>query len=411
MTFLFIVVNLSVIFFLSRMESRRSAASNKIIYWTGLSLRLVGGLAIGIVYQYYYHTSGDTFVFFNDATQLANLFYSDPGAYLEFLATGESPIGLVTIEGRSVFFVAIVSIVNLVTYNNYWLTSLWFSFFSFWSSHRLAVKLDPIAPASRIALLFVPSVIFWTSGIIKESIAFGATAIIVIHFVSLMRNQKLTLIGWVALAVNLYLLLALKYYWGAVLIPCLLTSLIVQWRFRNKKPWVTAGIWILVFTLLSAIASFTHPNFYMERFFAVIVENHDKFVSISRPGNLVEFNNLSASWVSIATNSPLALWSGLFRPMIFEADSLAGIVAAVENLFLLVLVVWKLKSLKMPSPENRLIAMAAIAYIIVLCVFLALSTPNLGTLSRYRVGFLSFFVLIILNDHPLLRIISKWKTR
>ncbi len=67
---------------------------------------------------------------------------------------------------------------------------------------------------------------------------------------------------------------------------------------------------------------------------------------------------------------------------------------------MLALVIWKLRHIHMPANGNRLIVMAALVFICVLCIFLALSTPNLGTLSRYRVGFLPFFVLLTLADHP-----------
>lgn len=415
MTFLIILVNLIAIAFLSWWEWRRLASSDTVMYWAALLLRLAGGLAIGLLYKYYYFTSGDTFVFFNDAAKLAELCYHHPSEYFQFILTGNTPIDIVTTEPRSVFFVAILSVVNVVTYNNYWVSSLWFSLFAFWCSYRLVVKLDEIFPgskvASRIALLFVPSVVFWSSGIIKESLAFGAIAILVVHFLTMMRSRRLKWTGFLALGFYTYLLLSLKYYWGAVLIQSIVTSLIVHWTFARKKRngWVIAGAWILVFAVLSVIASFTHPNFYMERFLSVIVDNHDTFVRISDPGNIIEFNNLSADWGSILLNSPWALWSGLFRPMIFEASSMIGVSAALENLFFLVLVFWKLRYFRMPLDENRLIAMSAVVYIVVLCIFLALSTPNFGTLSRYRIGFLPFFILLILKDHPVLRILSKWK--
>jgi hypothetical protein len=34
-------------------------------------------------------------------------------------------------------------------------------------------------------------------------------------------------------------------------------------------------------------------------------------------------------------------------------------------------------------------------YCFVLCILLAISTPNFGTLSRYRIGFLPFFVFVL----------------
>lgn len=411
MTELFTIVNLTAISLLAWREWKRLAASDTLTYWTALALRLAGGLAIGILYKYYYDgVPGDTFVFFNDASRLADLFYSHPAAYFDFLLSGDSPVGIATTEPRSVFFVAILSFINLATGNNYWVSSLWFSFFAFSCSYRLVIKLDSVFPAlrlaSRIALLFIPSVVVWSSGIIKESLAFAAVAILAVHFLSLMRWQKPTWLDYLAVAFYTYLLLSLKYYWGAVLIPSMVTSLIVHWTFARKQRnrWAAAGVWIVVFLLVSVIASFTHPNFYMERFLVVIVENHDVFVRISRPENIIGFYNLSADWLSILVNSAWALLSGLFRPVIFEATSMTGFVAGAENLFFLVLVFWKLKFIRPPQDKDTLIVLTAIVYVVVLCIFLALSTPNFGTLSRYRVGFLPFFVLLVLGNHPAFRL-------
>jgi hypothetical protein len=41
-------------------------------------------------------------------------------------------------------------------------------------------------------------------------------------------------------------------------------------------------------------------------------------------------------------------------------------------------------------------------YVVFLCVFLALSTPNFGTLSRYRIGFTPFLWLLLLGGSGIL---------
>src|SRR5690606_5751091 len=110
---------------------------------------------------------------------------------------------------------------------------------------------------------------------------------------------------------------------------------------------------------------------------------------ISSPDNLVGFVNLSPSPVAIALNAPLALFSGLFRPMLWEAGNAPAWLAAIENTLLLILSVaslWRLRA-AIASPY-RLLIFGAVAYVVILCVFLTISAPNLGTLSRYRVGYL-----------------------
>jgi hypothetical protein len=394
MTILVALVNISFIGLLAYRDWRKMVTSDSVVYWSALFLRLAAGCCVGLVYKYYYKGGGDTWFFFDEACRLVDF---------TAMFTGES---------RSEFFISIVRLVNVITAKNYWLSSLWFSFFSFWCSYRLVMKLDFVIPwskvASRVGLLFFPSVVFWSSGIVKETVAFGAVAMLAFYFLSLMRSQRITWRSLVGIIVFSWLLLNLKYYWAAVLMPSMMAGLAVHWVIEKKtwNPLVLFTSWLGAFLLLSLIATLTHPNFYMDRFLAVIVESNEAFRSLSRADNLINYYELSPTWSSILINSPLALVFGLFRPTIFDATSLTATVAAVENLLLLVLVLYKLRSIRMPIAENRLIAFTTLVYVIVLCVFLALATPNMGTLSRYRIGFLPFFVILLLVNHPLLNLLN-----
>lgn len=390
MTILFTLVNLIVIALVARWAWKRLGATDALVFWPALMLRLTAGLFVGILYTFYYHGVGDTFAYFNDAVEIT-----------------KGNFDIITAEPRSRFFVFVVGAINLITHNNYWVSSLWLSLFSFLCAYRLVLKLDRLFPslrvASRIALLFVPSVVFWSSGIIKESLALGAVSIIAIYFLDLMRGEKFTLRSAIEILLSLLLLLILKYYWAAVLLPCMITAMII----RKIDPKRFVFVWfVFVLVLLSLAASFTHPNFHLDRFLNVIVENHEIYI-VRTPGDkLISYYNFVPTWGSMVINSPVALVSGLFRPMVFETKSVLGFLAALENLAILVLVLWKIRSIRVPKPENRLIVFAVVMYTIILCIFLALSTPNLGTLSRYRVGFLPFFVLLILADHPILNFIN-----
>jgi hypothetical protein len=46
-----------------------------------------------------------------------------------------------------------------------------------------------------------------------------------------------------------------------------------------------------------------------------------------------------------------------------------------------------------------------------LAIFLALSTPNFGTLSRYKIGFFPFLVFLTLYKNPLLGKIMQFTQR
>ena len=112
----------------------------------------------------------------------------------------------------------------------------------------------------------------------------------------------------------------------------------------------------------------------------------------------------------MALNSPWALFSGLFRPVIFEANSFFQFVIGVENLILLGLSIFNLKYLsRLWHSSERLLIFGVIMYIGLLVIFLTLSTPNFGTLSRYRVGFLPFMIFLLLYN-PLKSTTERWNS-
>jgi hypothetical protein len=97
------------------------------------------------------------------------------------------------------------------------------------------------------------------------------------------------------------------------------------------------------------------------------------------------------------------LFSGLFRPFIAEARTALQLLIALENLVLMVLTAGALTQVKrLASSKHRLLLLAILIYTILMCIFLALSTPNFGTLSRYRVGFLPYFVFLLTIENPLI---------
>jgi hypothetical protein len=177
-------------------------------------------------------------------------------------------------------------------------------------------------------------------------------------------------------------------------------------------------LWIILFFILCLGVSLLHPNFYPERILRVVIENNQAFASHSDSGDLIHYGLLEATWASVILHSPWALISGLFRPFLWEANTLLKLVVALENSLILVLCLSSFGRFGdfLRSP-NRLITLSVIVYVCLLCVFLALSTPNLGSLTRYKVGFLPFLVFLVSYKNtlvnygfslPMFRWLQKW---
>ena len=151
-----------------------------------------------------------------------------------------------------------------------------------------------------------------------------------------------------------------------------------------------------------------HPNFSLQRIADVLVQNHNALFQVSNPDDVIHFHNLNSNITSILLNAPWAFVSGLFRPFLWEANTFLKIVVGFENLVLLVATLLAIQSIpKIISSPNRLLILSTLVYCVLLCVFLALSTPNFGTLVRLRIGFLPFFVLLIASQPVITRPLAK----
>ncbi len=386
----------------------------KIYFWPAIILKLVAGISIGLLYTYYY-SDGDTFQYFEDGTKLATLAQENINTYFAFLWSGDESFDVWSNLGvtapRALFMAKIVSLFCLITFNNYWIVSLYFSFVSFcgaWIFVKQIVAYHPSVKNAAIAsFLFFPSVVFWSSGLIKESLAMAALFFLCSLFVKAWQRKNPGWIEVLFLVVSLWVLWNLKYYYLAVLMPVAITSLVFRFFvsdfLSNKNIFIKVGAWLLVFIVPLIVVSLLHPNFYPERFLEVIIENHNAYAQRSDSNNVIHYFNLQPNIYSVLLNSPWALLSGLFRPFIWEADTVFQFIVAIENAAIVILTIallfrWK----EWAGKYCHLLFFSIVFYIIVLCVFLALSAPNFGTLSRYKVGFLPFFTLLILTDNPLI---------
>lgn len=373
------------------------------LYWPALAVKIVAGISLGIIYSTYYPVS-DTFTFFQLAADKADLARTDFSSYLNFLLSKSE--GYFLGEHRTIFYTKITSVLALITGNNYWLTAAYYSLLSFFSAWYLAKTIARIFPdykiAACIAFLFFPSVVFWSSGVIKESLAMTALFFLTIVFLKVWTKEKLSVIAILLSVIAVWTIFNLKYYYLAVFIPVTVTALLARWICNVKKIEATYQQIILWMCLLGGgffLATFLHPNVSPNKVLTIIVANNKVFMDACTPDDVIHFYNLQSTWLSMLINSPWALISGLFRPFLWEANTIFKFITGLENLVLLVLAVISLRSIKhiVLSPY-RLLILSVILYCAFLSIFLALSTPNFGTLARYGVGFLPFVVLLVMNQ-------------
>lgn len=388
---------------------RRQLSSRlKPFFGLGLTIKLLAGIGVAVLYQYYYK-EGDVFYIFRQGVLLKQMLLENPLDFWHFPHTGREMYEYYfgefkDLNSRVIFFSKIVALFNLLTEDNVFLTSLWFSLISFLGGWYLASVLARLFPQTSIALFLsfflFPSVVFWSSGLLKESLTSGFICLTiglvldVLHFENRLFQVFIKLLGSICL---LWLGWKIKYYYIAILIP-ILFSYFVVYQVNKKYPLSfikQIGLYFLCFILGIFLASFSNPNFSLGYFLIAIKDSYDTTIETTDADNMIFFMDFDGSFVSLIKNIPTALFASLFEPLVWEAEkNWLKILVGVENLFTYSLLFF-VTPLSFKGEKHLLLLISCVLYIFFLASFLAFTTPSIGTLVRYKVAFLPFWVYLI----------------
>lgn len=377
-------------------------------FWVAFVLKICCGFAIG-----YFLTLGpDTRNYQVAAENITEVFKHDPEAYFKLLLLNELPVsepakltGLFRVYSNSFFFSKILSLLNFITGNRYYLNSLFISFFSLagvWYFLTTIIKIIPNAKTATIlAFYFFPSVVLWTSGILKEGILvsalciFWAQALKLVYFPGqkvFMRLIVLVLMAW--------FLWKIKYFVAVFVYGITAGWLFIKWIrrfafFRSKL--VLGGSMALFLIGLTLLLTQLHEQFNLRLFLYHLWGNFAKMQAktVGRPS--ITFNYTEPDLWSVLINTPKAIWSVLFRPYIWEGDNILYKLAGLENIILFILVAGAALS----TPKNFFKKWPSFNFLLlifcfVLAALFAIASPNLGSLNRYRVTFLPFLIFLLL---------------
>lgn len=370
---------------------------------SAFALKILAGITLGLIYKYHYQ-GGDTFVYFDQAAIIADYIVEHPEKiYSIFLSSDTIP----ELDARMVFadqprallFSRILSLFYLATGGNYWIVSCWLSLINFLGLYFLVFELSRKYPTATNVIIagffFLPTFVFWTSGLLKESLSIGALGVAVGASLRIVRvNGTSKTHYWLLIFAAIWLLWKLKYFYAAVLIPLLAVLLLLELTRGQSRYRFIIGISALV--LLALLVSNLHYNLHFSRILNIVYENYLIGKSCADCGS-ISYYQFDGSLLSFAINVPLALVSGLFRPHLFEVSGLLPMLVAVENfvIFILTIVALWRPQIRLKSIDPWIIGAAI--FIIILATLIAFSTPNFGTLSRYKVAYWPFFVLLVLS--------------
>ncbi len=371
-------------------------------YWPGLAVKIIAGVALGLLYANYYG-GGDSWVMFNESIKLSGSAFKSASSFVDIYLFSDYtaiPDYIYVIQPRAAFMTKILALLALITNHNYWLSACYlsiFSFFGFWLAANTAYNFFGSKMTAVIPTLFFPSILFWSSGVLKESVAIGSLAGVLAILINSYFKKRIDWLNMLLLLMGLLLLAYLKYYYAAVLIVTFTTVFTVRaLLYKNSNRYVELGSVLIIFIAILGAASLSHPNFWPSRFLSVMVDNYYQFLEKSSTGNVVKFSDLSPTISSFLYYSPKALFAGLFYPLWMTSFSWLKLFSIVENWLILISFIYAIRYFRLPKlKDDRLLLWAMLLFVITSAIFITFSTPNLGTLVRFRIGYLMVFLTLV----------------
>ncbi len=367
----------------------------------GITAKIAGALVMSYFYLVH-QNGGDTWNYFQEGMRLRELFLNDFDQFWYFfLDSRESASGVFYNEPRALFFSKIIGLLLIPLMGNYWLLTLTFAVISFLASWKLYLRLKELFGNWGVwygSLMLFPSFLFWTSGIQKETVVMiCVSGLLVIGLKVYETIYRFRLFDAFIAVVLLLLLMNLKYYVAAVFLPVFAGMILIKLfadklgLSSKKRQLLFLGTVVVVMGLITSLLDY---NIMFSRILDRMVITHDLLYKLSSPESRIEYSNLEPSIRSFLWNSPLALLSGLFRPLPWETNSIFAVIASIENMiiFLLTIIAIGLVIWKKESPG--ILAICIIVYTVIIATMVTLTTPNFGTLSRYKTVWTPFLLML-----------------
>lgn len=394
------------------------------VYTKGLIIKLFGGIAFCLIYALYYK-GGDTVNYYRGVNAMIDIFKNNPLAYLkvlfsehnafsfnQFIQNNNFPPMYMLKDARTYTVIKISSLFAIPGLGGFLSTTILLSFFIYkwiWKLYTFMISRYPqSAIAINFSVLYLPSTVFWGSGMMKDTFAFGATcyAVYGLHEFFITKRRKLKDI--LQLAFAFYLIITVKAYIMFALLPGLLIFANFERLKAVKSIFVKIIILPLSIGLIFIIANTLFFDF-DELFGKYSADNLLEEAAVQNADlkrdiygdNSFDIGSFEPTLKGAISKFFPAVNAAIFRPYIWEVGSPTMLFSGIENSILILIAIWvtltkPISTLK--SIKNDPFLIFCLLFTLILGFGVGLSTSNFGALVRYKIPFLPFFVFLVLSQ-------------
>lgn len=406
-------------------------------FFPALFLKIAGGLGIGAVYLFYYK-GGDTASYFLTAYGIHTAFMDSWEAGWTFLSTSPTDYKpgewetrytelyykyvihyIVYFKDENAYFVSrIIFFATLLTFANYFATSIIISTISFigvWGLYRTFLYEFPLLRRQlAFAIFFVPSVWFWGSGLLKDSLTFGFLGMLTYCVHQLTLRRKLRPILVIGGLFSFFIIYNIKSYIIFSYVPFILLWIGLRWRENIRNGFIKLAFtpFILIFFSLGAYFALVKLSEGSSKYsidtvlntaYVSKVDLTSSYYYSDGKGSSYDIGDFSPTPTGVLSKLPICVITTFFRPFLFESRSVLMLISALENTIILLFFfrlfyrIGIFRFFKLLGTQSVLFF--SFGFSISFAFMVGLSSGNFGNLVRYKIPCIPFFLvsLIIMN--------------
>jgi hypothetical protein len=393
---------------------------NRKYFFPALIVKILGAIALGIVYQFYY-SGGDTYNFHTHGSRhIWEAFADSPDKGFAMMFSGgkhegsyyqySSKIFFFT-DSPSFFIIRLAAFFDIFTFSTYSATAVCFAVLSFigmWMFFLTFYRKYPqVQGQIAFAAFFIPSVFFWGSGLLKDTIMMACLGVVTYEIDYFFFRKKFSVIHAFLFVISIWCIFSVKKYILQAFLPAGLL-------------WIYLGNLEMVRSLMAKmlILPVILGILVVSAYYSVIkVGEGDKryaFESIAKTARITAYDirfqsgrdggsgytlgELDGTFGSLFRLAPQAINASLFRPYLWEVNNPLMLLSALESLVFLcltLLLIFRYRLAVLRSFRKPDISFSFI-FSVVLAFAVGVSTFNFGTLARYKIPLMPFYALAMI---------------
>lgn len=386
-------------------------------FMLGLLAKIVGGLGVAFVYTIYY-PGGDTTEYFRNVIAVQRLAIIDfdsfwlvmtepPTNSHSYYFNNETGYAVYSRDPKAWAVVKLAFFIVAASLQSFLVTTVLCATISFAGIWRLfnvfATEFPDLKKEMAISFLFIPSVFFWGSGLLKDTFTLSALGFFFSSFYNILVRQEKVFGSIIMLFIAGYIITAIKPYILVGLFPAMILWLVqLNVGKINAK---TLRVLAIPFVMMVGIGfAYLIMQFMGDSLAEYQVDSILEKAKVTQrdlksdyyQGNSFDIGEFDSTLPSILGKFPIATFSAIFRPLIIESNNLVMFFSGLENLILLIFAIRVLILVRFFGIFRFFFRNHLLTFSLFFSIFFAysvgLSTSNFGSLVRYKIPCIPYFV-------------------